>query len=83
MCIADLSRYHWTWDENFKRFAPLAMFSQRNTQVMLNPIYSTGTSLIRGNTLLEKGRHHFWEIEMMTKLYGTDVVSLLSLVRLI
>lgn len=67
--------YDWVWDDNFvKRLDLAVVLSQKNTQVVFNPVYSTGTAVIRGDKPLEKERHHFWEIQMITELYGTAVM---------
>ena len=48
---------------------------EKNLEVKFHPGYSTGTAAIRGNKLMSKGNHHYWEIKMVTPVYGTDVVS--------
>lgn len=70
------TKHEWTWDE--KHSTSSIKLSDDNLNVTFHPVYSTGTAVAKGNKPLEKGRHHFWEILMITKIYGTDVVSLFS-----
>lgn len=66
------SVYEWAWDDNF--VSSTFELCERNLEVRFHPKYSTGTAIVRGNTPLSKGRHHFWEIKIITLLYGTDVM---------
>ncbi|GJQ81768.1 hypothetical protein Trydic_g314 [Trypoxylus dichotomus] len=34
----------------------------------------SGTAAMRGNGVLKPNMHHYWEIKILTKLYGTDVM---------
>lgn len=75
------TKHEWTWDE--KLSSSSIRLSEYNLNVKFHPVYSTGTAVVKGSRPLEKGRHHFWEILMITQIYGTDVVSLfLSAVEL-
>ncbi|XP_074116269.1 SPRY domain-containing SOCS box protein 3 isoform X2 [Cotesia typhae] len=64
--------YEWTWDERLtsRKF----LLSQNNLEVKFHPGYSDGTVAVRGNKILSKGRHHYWEVEMLSQIYGTDVM---------
>ncbi|GAB1868059.1 SPRY domain-containing SOCS box protein 3 [Camponotus japonicus] len=66
------SNHEWTWDE--KCSTSSIKLSNDNLTVTFHPVYSTGTAVARGNKPLEKGRHHFWEVLMITQIYGTDVM---------
>ncbi|XP_028045863.1 SPRY domain-containing SOCS box protein 3 isoform X2 [Monomorium pharaonis] len=66
------SNHEWTWDEKLSTSS--IKLSDNNLNVIFHPIYSTGTAVAKGNKPLEKGRHHFWEILMITHIYGTDVM---------
>lgn len=70
------SKLEWTWDKEYSTLS--VKLGDKNSNVTFHPVYSTGTAVVRGNKLLEKGRHHFWEILMLSKIHGTDVVSLFS-----
>lgn len=75
------TNFEWTWDEKLSTSS--ITLSENNLNVKFHPIYSTGTAVVKGNKPLEKGRHHFWEVLMITQIYGTDVVSLFMSLDLI
>lgn len=57
--------------------------SNDNVEVTFHPKSSPGTAVIRGNKPLKKGKHYYWEIKILSCLYGTDVVSieLISMIK--
>ncbi|XP_011695832.1 PREDICTED: SPRY domain-containing SOCS box protein 3-like [Wasmannia auropunctata] len=67
------SKHEWTWDEKHSTSKTIKL-SDNNLNITFHPVYSTGTAVARGNKPLEKGRHHYWEILMITHIYGTDVM---------
>lgn len=69
------TKYEWTWDEKHSTSSRIKL-TDNNSHVTFNPVYSTGTAVVKGEKPLERGKHHFWEILMITPIYGTDVVSL-------
>lgn len=66
------SKHEWTWDKKLSTSS--IKLSDNNLEVTFHPVYSTGTAVAKSNKPLEKGRHHFWEILMITHIYGTDVM---------
>lgn len=73
------SKLEWTWEKEDSLNMTLSIrLEDNNSVVIFHPVYSTGTAVVKGNKLLEKGQHHFWEILMLSKIHGTDVVSLFS-----
>ncbi|XP_043273489.1 SPRY domain-containing SOCS box protein 3-like [Venturia canescens] len=64
--------HEWSWDETLATSASL--LSRKNLEVKFHPNYSNGTVAVRGNKPMEKARHHYWEIKMLTPIYGTDVM---------
>jgi len=66
------SKHEWVWDEKLSTSS--IKLSDDNLNVTFHPVYSTGTAVVKGNKPLEKERHHFWEILMITQIYGTDVM---------
>ncbi|XP_076666206.1 SPRY domain-containing SOCS box protein 3 isoform X2 [Andrena cerasifolii] len=64
--------YEWEWDEDHATYG--VVLSKQNSEVIFHNAFSCGTAAVRGNKLLEKGRHHYWEIKMLTPIYGTDVM---------
>lgn len=65
--------HEWTWDEKLSTSIKL---SANNLHVTFNPVYSTGTAVVKGSKPLQQGKHHFWEISMIDQIHGTDIVSL-------
>ncbi|XP_030768066.1 SPRY domain-containing SOCS box protein 3 isoform X1 [Sitophilus oryzae] len=70
-CGEDNPDYEWSW-ENVK--TPNIKISNDCREVLFHPIYSSGTGAVRGNKCLEQNIHHYWEVKIMSKLYGTDVM---------
>ncbi|XP_046619569.1 SPRY domain-containing SOCS box protein 3-like [Neodiprion virginianus] len=62
----------WQWDEKYA--SKTLRLSKMNLEVNFNPGYSMGTSAVRGNKLMASGRHHYWEVKMITQVYGTDIM---------
>ncbi|GLH01738.1 SPRY domain-containing SOCS box protein 3 [Gryllus bimaculatus] len=62
----------WVWDPEETTSA--TVLKRGNQEVCFHPSYSSGTAAVRGNMPLTPGRDYFWEIEMLTPLYGTDVM---------
>lgn len=63
----------WAWDEQMATATTL--LSNENRDVKFHPGYSSGTAAIRGDAPFQQGHIYYWEIKMLTALYGTDVVS--------
>lgn len=72
-CYEDVKQYDWCWQ---KENDGSVVFSNEERDVLFHPFYSSGTAIVRGNTPLKKNRHYYWEIKMLSNLYGTDVVSI-------
>lgn len=72
-CYCDVFiRHEWTWDSSLAS-TKVKLFKD-NLAVKFNPGYSNGTTAIRGSECLAKGRHHYWEIKILTPVYGTDIM---------
>lgn len=69
---ADSGIYNWKWENQDDTSA---LLSKNNREVTFHPVYSSGTAALRGSKPFEKNLHHFWEMKMLSNLYGTDVVS--------
>ncbi|KAI4500826.1 hypothetical protein M0802_004037 [Mischocyttarus mexicanus] len=64
--------HEWTWDERYT--SESSELSKHNLEVKFHPKFSIGTACVRGNVSMKKGRHHYWEVKMITPVYGTDVM---------
>jgi len=69
---AESERHDWTWDTSCRSQSVLLV--QFNTQVIFHPTYSSGTAAVIGNSPLSTPHHHYWEVKMMSPVYGTDVM---------
>lgn len=67
----NLNESRWEWDDSL---CSDSYISGKN--VTFHPIYSTGTSIVRGKVPLKKGMIHYWEIRILSQLSGTDQVRL-------
>lgn len=61
----------WIWDSNL--IQPPTIVADQT--VSFHPCYSQGTSIVRGETALQKGMIHYWEIKIVSWYSGTDLVS--------
>ena len=74
MCLLYLIAVHeWAWDNSFQTSASRLILDGR--EVHFHPGYSSGTAAVRGNKPCVTGYDYYWEIKVLTLLYGTDVVS--------
>ncbi|CAK9822594.1 SPRY domain-containing SOCS box protein 3 [Anthophora retusa] len=71
-CCGESNVHEWTWDNENATYA--VVLSEDNLEIKFHKEYSYGTAAVRGNKLLEKGRHHYWEVKMLTTIYGTDIM---------
>ena len=67
-----LERHDWTWDTASRSQSVLLV--QFNTQVIFHPTYSSGTASVFGSIPLVTPLHHYWEVKMLSPIYGTDVM---------
>lgn len=71
-CYEDVKEYDWKWQDGDDSSVVL---SNEDRDVFFHPFYSSGTAVVRGNTPLIENKHYYWEIKILSNLYGTDVVS--------
>lgn len=72
-CYEEIRQCDWKW----RREGIVALFSRGNRDAIFHhPFYRAGTGLVRGDTPLQKNLHYFWEIKILSNLYGTDMVSM-------
>ncbi|RZC42891.1 SPRY domain-containing SOCS box protein 3, partial [Asbolus verrucosus] len=67
----DSGIYNWIWE---KQEDTCALLSKDSREVTFHPVYSSGTAALRGSKPFMKNHHHFWEMKMLSNLYGTDVM---------
>lgn len=76
LCFVELD---WSWDAEIKTDS--TEISNSGRDVTFHSSFSNGTAAVRGNTPLTDDQH-YWEIKMMTSVYGTDIVSVDAIVTL-
>lgn len=64
--------YEWSWDEASS--SDSTVLYKENREVRFHPGYSSGTAAVRGDSTFKFGHVYYWEIKILTTLYGTDVM---------
>ncbi|KAI5718840.1 hypothetical protein M8J76_000970 [Diaphorina citri] len=72
-CGEALKEYEWVWDTNSADPETIVLSCQ-NRETLFHPRSSQGTTAIRGTTPFKSGHVYYWEVKMLSTLYGTDVV---------
>lgn len=65
--------FEWNWEKDGT--GTTVVFHNNDRDVIFNPGFSVGTAAVRGTQPFKPGYHHYWEVEMSTEVYGTDMVS--------
>jgi len=71
-----LTDYCWFWDEKFK--SDDVLVQNCGTETYFHPDYSCGTAAIRGSRQFREGEEHYWEVQMSSAVYGTDMVRIFN-----
>ena len=66
--------YCWFWDEKNK--SDDVLVHNYGTEAYFHPDYSCGTAAIRGSRQFREGEEHYWEVQMSSAVYGTDMVCM-------
>ncbi|KII63459.1 SPRY domain-containing SOCS box protein 3 [Thelohanellus kitauei] len=69
--ITHIESFTWKWK---KKNNMDAKFEDKDTMVVFHPEFSSGTEMVLGDTQFVKGNIYFWEIELLTPVYGTDMM---------
>lgn len=64
--------YCWYWDEKNK--SSDVNVQNCGTEAYFHPDYSCGTAAIRGTRQFREGEEHYWEVQMSSAVYGTDMM---------
>ncbi|ODN04551.1 SPRY domain-containing SOCS box protein 3 [Orchesella cincta] len=64
--------FEWNWEKDGT--GSTVVFHNNDRDVIFNPGFSVGTVAVRGTQPFKPGCHHYWEIEMSTEVYGTDMM---------
>ncbi|KAG5890770.1 hypothetical protein JTB14_016507 [Gonioctena quinquepunctata] len=71
-CGEDVGEFSWSWSKSER--SSNTRISQNNKDILFHPLYSSGTAVVRGDIPFEPNKHYYWEIKMISNLYGTDVM---------
>lgn len=71
LCGEEDTEFDWMWDNDYKSWATQLQDDSR--EVRFHKHYSSGTAAIRGSRLITCGQH-YWEIKMISPVYGTDMM---------
>ncbi|XP_074648812.1 SPRY domain-containing SOCS box protein 3-like [Tubulanus polymorphus] len=70
-CGEEDTEFDWVWDDMHKSAA--CVLSADHREVRFHPDYSSGTAAVRGVLPMSEGQF-YWEIKMITPVYGTDMM---------
>jgi len=73
-CGEDIGRVEWTWDKTSGTEAERTDVIFEENTVDFHPVYSQGTAVVKGEQPLAAGKHHYWEVKIMSFLTGTDLM---------
>lgn len=60
----------WCWQSS----QGTVVLSNENREILFHPVYSSGTACVIGTERLKPNMHYYWEMKILTYLYGTDVM---------
>lgn len=78
-CGEEDSYFDWVWDEDSKSSA--CHLKQDHREVIFHMDYSCGTAAVRGTGSMKENQH-YWEVKMMSTVYGTDMMVGVSTVNI-
>lgn len=64
--------HEWVWDSSVLTSA--SQLFLEGQEVHFHPVYSSGTAAVRGSKPCVGGNVYYWEIKVLTPIFGTDVV---------
>ncbi|XP_043258069.1 SPRY domain-containing SOCS box protein 3-like [Colletes gigas] len=63
--------FEWTWDK--EQATDDVVLSEQNLEIQFRYNHF-GIKAVKGNKLLEKEKHHYWEIKILNHIPGTNIV---------
>ncbi|KAK4874172.1 hypothetical protein RN001_013532 [Aquatica leii] len=70
-CGEERRIYEWNWEDDS---CVNVVLSNENRDVLFHPVYSSGTAAVKGRVAFKQNLHHYWEVKILTNLYGTDIM---------
>ncbi|CAG9812422.1 unnamed protein product [Phaedon cochleariae] len=71
-CGEDIGDFTWSWLKSNN--STNIRISDDSRDILFHPLYSSGTAVVRGEHAFAQNLHYYWEIKMISNLYGTDVM---------
>ncbi|XP_056634692.1 SPRY domain-containing SOCS box protein 3 [Diorhabda sublineata] len=71
-CGEDIGIFIWHWSPTHS--SPDTGISNENKDILFHPCYSSGTAAVRGDMQFKPNLHYYWEVKMISNMYGTDVM---------
>ncbi|XP_063220839.1 SPRY domain-containing SOCS box protein 3 [Bacillus rossius redtenbacheri] len=72
ICGEDDDVSEWAWDSAVATHS--TVLDAGNREVRFHPTFSSGTAAVRGDTPFKPDLHYYWEIKILSPMYGTDVM---------
>ena len=66
------SQFRWVYSQSRKTSS--VVLEENGREIKFHTTFSSGTAACMGDTLLTAGKHYYWELRMITPVYGTDVM---------
>ncbi|XP_066145236.1 SPRY domain-containing SOCS box protein 3 isoform X2 [Euwallacea fornicatus] len=70
-CGEEATAFDWRWQD---QSSPNIRMCHEGREVLFHPVYSSGTAAVKGQIPFQQNFHYYWEIKIISKLYGTDVM---------
>lgn len=67
----------WRWDR--KARTPAIKLCHKGQKVYFHKHYSAGNACIRGDTPMVAGNDYYWEIKILSRVYGSSMVNFLKI----
>lgn len=74
-CDEENIQHYWNWKASSNN---VVMFA--DNYITFHPVYSSGTAVIRGDKQFLPNNHYYWEMKLCSQIYGTDIVSVVTII---
>ncbi|XP_052741201.1 SPRY domain-containing SOCS box protein 3 isoform X2 [Bicyclus anynana] len=73
-CGEDDDLIEWKWEPPVRETERWCQLSLDRSKITFHPIFSSGTAAARSDAPLLIDHHYYWEVKMLTRCYGTDIM---------
>lgn len=74
LCRCGEDRNHFEWKFQRPESALNVVLSNNDKDVLFHPERSEGTAVVKGGKPFERDKHYYWEVKIVSPLYGSDVM---------